>query len=89
METVLAYEAGDIDATDLSVKLGRAAYERALETYLATGDMPEAAAGEAKLNELDARTKARSLSTSDLKRRYGASRRASRSRRTDPDADAK
>ncbi len=89
METVLAYEAGDVDATDLSLKLGRAAYERALETYVATGDMPEAAAGEAKLNDLDARTKARSFSASDLKRRYGASRRVSRSRRSDPDADMK
>jgi len=89
METVVAFEAGDLDAAGRSVSLGRAAYGRALTTYLTAAEMPEAAAGEAKLDELDAGTTARSFSASDLKRRYGASRRVSRSRRTDPDADAK
>jgi Ca-activated chloride channel family protein len=89
MEAVVAYEAGDVDGAAGRVSSGLAAYEHAVETYLAAGEMLDKAAGQAKLDELQARTKSRSLSASDLKRRYGASRRASRSRRSDPDADVK
>jgi hypothetical protein len=89
MEAVVAYEAGDVDGAAGRVSSGLALYEHAVETYLAAGEMLDKAAGQAKLDELQARTKSRSLSASDLKRRYGASRRASRSRRSDPDADVK
>jgi Ca-activated chloride channel homolog len=89
METVVAFEAGDFDAAGRSVRSARAAYERAEQLYLETGEMPEMAAGEAKLDELDAGTIGKTFSASDLKRRYGKSRRASRSRPTDPDADVK
>jgi hypothetical protein len=89
MESVVAYESGDVDGAAGRVSSGLALYEHAVETYLAAGEMLDKAAGQAKLDELQARTRSRSLSASDLKRRYGASRRASRSRRPDPDADVK
>lgn len=89
METVVAFEAGDFDAASRSVSAARAAYERAEQLYLETGEMPEMAAGKAKLDELDAGTIGKTFSASDLKRRYGKSRRASRSRSTDPDDNVK
>jgi len=89
METVVAFEAGDFDAAGRSVNAARAAYERAEQLYLETGEMPEMAAGEAKLDELEAGAIDKTFSASDLKRRYGKSRRASRSRPTDPDGNAK
>ena len=89
METVVAFEAGDFDAAGRSVSAARAAYERAEQLYLETGEMPEMAAGEAKLDELEAGAIDKTFSASDLKRRYGKSRRASRSRPTDPDGNAK
>jgi len=85
METYVALEAGDFDAAGRSVTSARDAMKRVRRTYPSSAAIPEMTAGEAKLDELDTGTTARSFSASDLKRRYGASRRASRSRPVDPD----
>jgi Ca-activated chloride channel homolog len=85
METYLALEAGDFEGAGRSVTSARGAMNRVRQTYPASIANSEMTASEAKLDELQTGTTARSFSTSDLKRRYGASRRASRSRSVDPD----
>jgi len=85
METMVAFEAGDLDAAGRSIGSARNAIKRVRLTYGASAAIPQMAASEAKLDELNAGTSAGTFSTRDLKRRYGASRRASRGRTADPD----
>lgn len=89
METVVAFEAGDLDAAGRSVSSARDAMKRVRNIYPAAAAMSQMTAAEAKLDELDAGTTAQTFSASDLKRSYGTSRRASRGRPTDPDADVR
>ena len=88
METIVAFEDGDFDAAGRSLSSARAAYQRAEQLYIDSGVMEDIAAGEAKLGELESGTNARTFTTRDLKRRYGASRRTSRGRPPEPDPDA-
>src|SRR5260370_39536117 len=88
METVVAFEAGDFDAAGRSVSAARAAYERAEQIYLETGKMPEMAAGEAKLAELEAGAIDQTFSASGLERRNRKNRRASRSGPADAEGSA-
>jgi Ca-activated chloride channel family protein len=85
METMVAFEAGNLDAAGRSIGSARNAVKRVRLTYGASAAMPQMAASEAKLDELNAGTSAGTFSARDLKRRYGASRRASRGRTADPD----
>jgi len=89
MQTMVALEAGDLDAAGHSISSARNAMNRVRLTYGASAAIPQMAVSEAKLDELNAGTTAKTFSTRDLKRRYGASRRASRGRSADPDDDVK
>jgi len=85
METMVAFEADDPDAASRSIGSALNAMKRVRQTYGTAAAMPQMATSEAKLDELNAGTTARAFSATDLKRRYGASRRASRGRQSDPD----
>jgi Ca-activated chloride channel family protein len=85
METMLALEAGNVGAAGRSVNFARHSIRQARRMYGSAVSPTQMAAGEAKLDELDAGVNSGTFRVSDLKRRYGASRRASRGRPDDPD----
>lgn len=87
MATYIALEAENVTAAERTIASVREAMERLKKAYPEVAATPEVAAAEYVLAELNEGVQERSFSASELKRRYGASSRKSRSRPVDPDVE--
>lgn len=79
METVLAYETGDLARARAAVDSARAAFAQVQALYRASAtERPELASWGEKLTQLEAGTAGRGFTAADMKTRFAASRAMSR-----------